>query len=890
MPQTATTPGRSPVLPTEGEEYSPPIAPLSKAPLSKHRPYTKGKFLFAGGEKFYARGVTYGTFRPDPNGCDYRTPSLVERDFRQMASNGINAVRTYTVPPRWLLDAAEKFGLRVMIGLPWEQHVTFLDEKRVTNSIEESVVAGVRSCAGHRAVLCYAIGNEIPSQIVRWYGARRVGRFIKRLYAAAKATDPESLVTYVNYPTTEYLELSFLDLLSFNVYLESRARYETYLTRLQNIAGDKPLVIAEIGLDSRRHGRAAQAQAVDWQVRATFAGGAAGAFVFAWSDEWHRGGHTVEDWDFGLTDRNNRPKPALSVLRKSFAESPFPPGLPWPRVSVVVCSYNGSQTIRDCLEGLKKLEYPNYEVIIVDDGSTDATATIARECGFRVISTPNRGLSSARNTGIKAADGEIVAYIDDDAYPDAHWLTYLASTFMTTDYAGVGGPNLAPPEDGFIARCVANAPGGPVHVLLSDQEAEHIPGCNMAFRKVALESIGGFDQQFRVAGDDVDICWQLQQRDLKLGFSPAAVVWHHRRNSVRAYWRQQKGYGRAEAILEKKWPEKYNELGHMSWCGRVYDKALAHPLLWSRARIYHGTWGSAPFQSIYQPATNLPWSLVLMPEWYLIIFMLAALASIGIVWKPMLFALPLLALSAGLPIARAIAVASRGRLASASVDGGHNLKFRALVALLHLLQPLARLSGRLRHGLHPWRLALKDLSFVWPRTLSIWSEQWRSAEDRLRQIEKTLRALEANVVRSGDYDRWDIEVRGGLLGGARMRMAIEEHGAGKQMVRTRLWPKCSAGSILLVSAFALLGTWAAADRARAAATVFGGIALLAAVRTYLECAATLGASRKALRMTDAGRRAAQSFEAEGRFTAKRRVQSSDDDRVLGLGKCTGHGD
>ena len=104
----------------------------------------------------------------------------------------------------------------------------------------------------------------------------------------------------------------------------------------------------------------------------------------------------------------------------------------------------------------------------------------------------------------EAAAGDIVAFIDDDAYPDPDWITYLAATFMETDHAGVGGPNLTAPGDGPVAECVANAPGNPVHVLLSDDEAEHIAGCNMAFRKTALQAIGGFDPQFRVAGDDVD--------------------------------------------------------------------------------------------------------------------------------------------------------------------------------------------------------------------------------------------------------------------------------------------------------------------------------------------------------------------------------------------------
>ena len=161
-------------------------------------------------------------------------------------------------------------------------------------------------------------------------------------------------------------------------------------------------------------------------------------------------------------------------------------------------------------EWLGRIEYPSYDVIVVDDGSTDATAAIARSFGVRVISTPNRGLSHARNLGLNAASGEIVAYIDDDAYPDPHWLTYLARAFMNSDHAGVGGPNIPPPGDGPIAACVANAPGGPIHVLLSDEVAEHIPGCNMAFRRERLQAIGGFDPQFRKAGDDVDVCWRLQ--------------------------------------------------------------------------------------------------------------------------------------------------------------------------------------------------------------------------------------------------------------------------------------------------------------------------------------------------------------------------------------------
>ena len=489
-----------------------------------------------------------------------------------MATNGLNAVRIpHTMPPRALLDAASRYGLRVMVGLSAEQFVGYLIDRKKAPDIEEVVRRKVEAISGHPALLCYAIGNEIPASIARWLGRRQVEGYLYRIYRAIKQADPCGLVTYVNYPSTEYLELPFLDLVSFNVYLELKERLTAYLARLQNIAGDRPLIMSEVGLDSLRNGEAAQAEVLDWQIRTIFASGCAGAFVFSWTDEWHRAGAEVEDWEFGITRRDRTAKPALSAVRNAYCEVPFASNLVWPKISVVVCSCNGCRTIGECLQAMSKVRYPNFEVIVVDDGSVDETATIAAQYNVKLVRTPNHGLSHARNVGWRGAEGEIVAYIDDDAYPDPDWLTYLAETFRNGDYAGVGGPNIPPSDDGAIAACIANSPGGPVHVLLTDTEAEHIPGCNMAFRRSALEAVGGFDEQFRVAGDDVDICWRMLERGWKLGFSPSAQVWHHRRNSVRAYWKYRGGLWKAEALLRKKRPGKYNSIGHLTWRGRGYN-------------------------------------------------------------------------------------------------------------------------------------------------------------------------------------------------------------------------------------------------------------------------------------------------------------------------------
>jgi ABC-type multidrug transport system fused ATPase/permease subunit/GT2 family glycosyltransferase len=807
-----------------------------------------GKFFYVGGSKLYLRGVTYGTFRPiegGESGSEYGRPEQVEQDFLVMARDGINAVRLYTVPPIWLLDLALRHKLYVMVGIPWEQHIAFLDSRHRRTDIEKQIRRGVRACACHPALLCYAIGNEIPASLVRWYGHRRVERFLHRLYRAAKEEDPGGLVTYVNFPTTEYLDLPFLDFVSYNVYLEEQDRLEAYLARLQNLAGDRPLVMAEIGLDSSHNGMERQAQTLSWQVETAFQGGCAGAFIFAWTDEWHRGGEDVEDWDFGLTDRNRTPKPALDAVRKSFEGVPFPGGVKWPSISVVVCSHNGARTLRDCCEGLLELKYDLFEVIVVDDGSSDATAGIAEEYGFRAIRTPWRGLSSARNTGLEAAQGEIVAYIDDDARPDPHWLHYLAHTFLSTDYVGVGGPNIVPSQSGPIPWCVENSPGGPIHVLLNDREAEHIPGCNMAFRKSALMRVGGFDPRFRAAGDDVDICWKLQAQGMKLGFNPAAVVWHHRRSSVRAYWRQQVGYGRAEALLERKWPEKYNAAGHISWTGRLYGSGLAQTLGGHErsggGRIYGGVWGSAPFQSVYGPPAGGVLVLTSMPEWYVLIALLALLSLLGNFWSPLLLALPLLFVAIAIPFAQAVLGGARSRFPM-DLNAHSRAKratLRVLIFYLHLIQPLARLIGRATYGLTPLRKqhATKALLFApWPHSMAVWRESWQAPEAWLEYVEGMIKKHGGVVQRGGDFGNWDLETRGGIFGSARLLMGMEEHGAGRQLARFRIWPRVERSALWALSIFAALAAGAAFGGAPVAAYCLGIMSLLIAGRILYECA------------------------------------------------------
>jgi GT2 family glycosyltransferase len=451
---------------------------------------------------------------------------------------------------------------------------------------------------------------------------------------------------------------------------------------------------------------------------------------------------------------------------------------------------------------LQSVDYPDFEVIVVDDGSTDGTPEIVARYPVFHIRTENRGLSAARNTGLLAARGEIIAYLDDDAYPDPHWLRYIVHAFEEADWACVGGPNLAPATDPPLAQAVANSPGGPVHVLLDDQEAEHVPGCNMAFRRDRLLEIGGFDPRFRTAGDDVDVCWRIQQRGWTIGYHPGALVWHHRRPSVRMYLKQQVGYGKAEALLEDKWPAKYNVVGHVSWAGRIYGRGVAQALVRPQ-RVYHGLWGEAPYQSLYERAPGTWWALPLMPEWYLFLALLLPPAVLGAWWQPLLLVFgPILTLALLASIAQA-AKGAIGASAPRDLDTLPRLGYRITVGTLHLIQPAARLRGRLTQGLTIWRRrGLGGWSWLTGSERALWSETWHAPSTWVEALEHWLTRDRIPVLRPGPFEGWDLEVRGGPVGRVRVLTATEEHGQGKQLVRVRLSPRVRALPTLLLAVLA----------------------------------------------------------------------------------------
>jgi GT2 family glycosyltransferase len=804
---------------------APDIAPVA-VPLPPIQ--VRGKFFFEGERKFFIKGVTYGPFGPGSHGAQFPEREVAACDFALMRELGANTLRVFTVPPLWLLDMAADAGLRVLAGIPWAQHVTFLDDKNIRREIQQTVVEAVRGMARHRAILAYLIGNEIPPDMVRWHGADRVREFLKGLVAMVRKADPDRLVSYANFPSTEYLTVDFTDFLCFNVYLHEEAPFRRYLSRLHNLAVDRPLVLTEFGIDSMREGKDEQARILSWQLRTAFAMGVAGTFVFAWTDEWFTGGHQIDDWAFGVVDRAREQKPAFAAVRERY-QGPLPPLLPrFPRVSVVVCAYNAERTMEACLASLEHLNYPDYEVIVVNDGSKDRTLEISERFPYcRIISQENKGLSVARNVGAEAATGEIVAYTDSDCVADPDWLAYLVAKMEASDLVACGGPNFPPPEDALVPAAVAVSPGGPTHVLLSDDTAEHIAGCNMAFRRDTLLALGGFDPVYRAAGDDVDICWRLQDAGYTIGFSPAAIVWHFRRNTVAAYIGQQRGYGKAEALVYSKHPFRFNLFGQAKWLGRIYGDLSTSLLLSRRPLIYSGVFGRGLFQTMYEPSSSLAQYLPLTFEWNVAAVLLALAGIVGGGWMWLLVA----------PLLITWSICVNGALKAPIDKRFRGLKARALVALLIYVGPILRGYERLKwrvkemrvpattRGLgqpvQKARLSLRERAFY----LSYWSERADEKEVLLGGLMRFLIPQKYFVVADQGWDGWDLKIARGLWSRAQVLVCTENHGSGKHLLRVRCAMRLSRFAAFVLRSYAVVTAVALILDAPVPAAIVGLIGL-----------------------------------------------------------------
>src|SRR5437867_12509916 len=175
-----------------------------------------GKQLAIGDERFGFHGVSYGTFRTRSDGARYPDRATVRRDFESMRAAGLTVVRTYTVPPADVLEEAAAHGLRLLAGVffpDWRYLVgaSRHEQREVARAAHRAVAEAAGALAGRDEIVALVLSNEVPADVVRWVGTRTVERLLTELVDVVKTIEDELLVTYGNYPTTEYLHVPTLD-------------------------------------------------------------------------------------------------------------------------------------------------------------------------------------------------------------------------------------------------------------------------------------------------------------------------------------------------------------------------------------------------------------------------------------------------------------------------------------------------------------------------------------------------------------------------------------------------------------------------------------------------------------------------------------------------------
>jgi O-antigen biosynthesis protein len=772
------------------------VFPLSTGAVAG-RVVADGPDFHLTGDKWELRGVAYGPFRPNDRGEHFPPDDALARDFAHIRRLGFNTVRVYELPTEAVLREARRQDLRLIAGVPWTDHTDFLSEAEAWAEVKRRIVEAAERFSRSDRVAVLLVGNEIEKTLVRWLGPPRVKRAMEELVSLAQQAAPDCLIGYATYPSTEYILPDNADVVAVNVYLEERGTFERYMRRLINHANGRPMLLSEFGLDAGAGGEQRQAETYQWMLSASRELGVAGTVWFSYTDEWFRGGEAVTGWSFGLVDQHRAERPVCALLNPPQCKD-----VVGPLLSVIVCTRNGGSTLGDCLSSLQRQQRVNYEVLVIDDGSTDDVPQIAaRHASVRYHRQEHAGLSAARNLGMQLAAGELLVYTDDDCRPDEDWLWRIAAAFDDPQWVAAGGPNLPPAPRSEVERCVSAAPGGPCHVLLSDEEAEHLPGCNLAIRKTALEEIGGFDPVFRAAGDDVDVCWRLRETGGKLRFVPGAFVWHHRRLTLGAYLRQQRGYGFAEALLMKKHPYRFGSLGGARWRGMIYgDGAGALPP--TEGSIFHGPYGTGAFQVIYATGHFGWW------HWFA-----------GVLWIALAVMLLLVGFAAGAVMLTALASYFAARSAArqwkrSRMSGGvQALRLWALCLLQPVVREWARLRGMISTGARPtFKTTLPDiLPPMMPKkrtlrlaVLNFWSATGKGRDEWLYALREQL-SKRARSVREDDGWRW-FDLESSPLA---WLTVTEFHGGPRMLTRVAVLSRMGWRSLLLPMALMVVGIFSA---------------------------------------------------------------------------------
>jgi glycosyltransferase involved in cell wall biosynthesis len=708
------------------------------------------KFFSRNAQKFFFKGMRIGR---TPAVLDFAEKLRLRKQLDDRKAGYTTGLILDEVQAHQILDLATQAGLPSLVEIRIDP-ADLRDPDRWRGVVSRAAhLANV--FRGRPALFGYLVDCPLSQDELRAAGLERVRRRLRYLLKTIKRHDDRVMAALRHRAATRALALLDEDFIYADVPALSPADLKDYIVSLHNLAEARPVILEF----------AETSPGQDQAVALAFGTGAAGVVA----PLVPAAVPASRDWLGAKLLRASDVMPFVAL------NGACPPGpAETPMVSVIICAYNAERTMRACLESLRHIAYPNYEVVIVDDGSRDRTAEIAAEFPeFRLIRQPNKGLAVARNVGLHAARGALIAYTDSDCVVDPHWVSMMVRTMQEGRFDGCGGPNYAPHEAGRTQGCVAASPGAPSHVLVADDRAEHLAGCNMMFTKLALEKVGAFDPRFRTAGDDVDICWRLLDAGFRLGYSPAAFVWHFRRNTIKAYYGQQKGYGRAEAMLFELYPERFNGLGQIKWRGTIPGLARTIPG-GARRRVWWSAKHPAITAATFDAPLNVAKCLPLTGEWTLVWAMVAVVLG-----------------AFGFSVLPALAMLTLGPIWAlyyawhAPLEKCHDsLRSRLLIAFLAFTGPMARSIERYKTRV---KLA-RDPAFDAPARqrpafnilrralrLAYWNEAHVTRESLLDRLLKAASRAGYPALSDQGWNDYDIEIHPNPWVKVQIKTADEEH-------------------------------------------------------------------------------------------------------------------
>lgn len=307
----------------------------------------------------------------------------------------------------------------------------------------------------------------------------------------------------------------------------------------------------------------------------------------------------------GLVSRWNSERPPAQ-------SSESPDRLPF--ISVVICTRNRADLLREALASVLLCDYASFEVIVVDNASDD-DSTVQYVAGLadprvRIITEPIPGLSGARNAGISAARGELIAFTDDDVVVDRMWLQWFSTVMRSEPEIGcvtglVPSGELRTPTQWLFEKQVhwsnltrerfhiSNPPQG--NRLFPFQVGVYGAGANFAMPRSVLLELGGFDEGLGIGspaggGEDIDMFVRVLLGGRPLIYEPAAIAWHRHRSDLPALAAQAHGYG----------------LGLGAWLTKVACDRTLRPMalkrLWDAALHVRGMMSAPEAEGVVQPA------------------------------------------------------------------------------------------------------------------------------------------------------------------------------------------------------------------------------------------------------------------------------------------------